>query len=101
MRFLTHKIIFASLLFTGLNFAYAKNTPDGQGERHQRPTFSSIDTNQDTEIDFDEFSQQQLPFGDHQTVFTAIDSNDNGVIDEDEYLTHKPPHKNKKERSKP
>jgi hypothetical protein len=100
MRFCSNKIIIAALLFTCINHAYAKGDSGNHGKKNHRPTFASIDTNQDSDIDFDEFSQQQLPFGDPQTVFSAIDSNNNGVLDEDEYLTHKPPHRNKRKGRK-
>ena len=100
MSSFSNKIIIATLFFTCVSHAYANSDNHKKGERKQRPTFTTIDSDQNSEIDFDEFSQQTLPFGDYQTVFSAIDSNSNGVIDEDEYVNFKPPHKNKKGRGR-
>lgn len=57
----------------------------------QRPTFESLDLNQNGDIDFDEFSSKELPRGDHQTIFDAIDADNNGVISNDEFTNHTPP----------
>ncbi|MDO7086536.1 EF-hand domain-containing protein [Pseudocolwellia sp. AS88] len=90
MRFLPHKIIIATLLLTSIGQVYAKGDQE-RGERPQRPTFASIDTNEDGEISFDEFSQHEIPMGDHETIFAEMDSDGNDVIDEDEFDSHKPP----------
>lgn len=69
-------------------------------ERPQRPSFTSIDANGNGDIDFDEFSLQALPHGDHQSVFETIDSNNDGVIEQDEFDNHRPPRaKSRKERN--
>ena len=47
--------------------------------------------NEDGDVDIDEFSSLQLPFGDHQTVFDNIDADNNGIITEEEFKNHKPP----------
>jgi Ca2+-binding EF-hand superfamily protein len=60
------------------------------------PAFSSIDVNGDGEVDMDEFSQQTLPSGAHQTLFSHIDSDNNGVITSTEFKNHRPPAKQKR-----
>jgi Ca2+-binding EF-hand superfamily protein len=62
-------------------------------DRPGPPAFSSIDINGDGGIDMDEFSQQTLPNGDHQTIFSHIDSDNNGVISSTEFKNHRPPTK--------
>ncbi|WP_426358192.1 EF-hand domain-containing protein [Pseudocolwellia sp. HL-MZ19] len=89
MKFLPHKIIIATLLLTSIGQVYAKG--DQRGERPQRPSFSSIDTNEDGEISLDEFKEHELPMGDHETIFEEMDSDGNNAIDEDEFDSHKPP----------
>lgn len=100
MSIFSNKIIIATLLITCASQAYAKSDERRKGERAQRPAFSTIDSDQNSEIDFNEFSQQTLPFGDHETIFSAIDSNNDGVINEDEYVNFKPPHPKQKGRSR-
>jgi len=70
--------------------SYAQDSQE-RGPKGARPDFSSIDSNNSGEIDFDEFSAQTLPHGDHQTVFDDIDADGNGVISEQEFSDHKPP----------
>ncbi|WP_372883037.1 EF-hand domain-containing protein [Psychromonas sp.] len=55
------------------------------------PSFSSIDSDGNSEISVEEFSAQDLPQGDPETIFSEIDSNDDGVISEEEFASHKPP----------
>lgn len=97
------KITFILCLLVS-SFSYAASTPEKKPpnpmERPQRPSFSSIDTNDNGDIDFDEFSSHPLPFGDHQTVFESIDINNNGVIEQDEFANHKPPHANNRRKKK-
>lgn len=84
------------LLITASSLVQAKNTPLNRSEPPQRPTFDSLDLNQDGDIDFDEFSSHELPHGDHQTIFDTIDTNNNGVINNDEFTNHKPPQPQKR-----
>lgn len=89
------KVVIAALLLTACNQAFAKNPQLPKERLPQRPSFESVDTNRDSDISFEEFSKEPLPYGDHQTVFDIIDTNNNGVIDEAEYKNHhpkKPPH---------
>lgn len=80
------------LLLTVSSQLQAKNNSPSQDGPPPRPSFSSLDTNSDGDISLDEFSvQEELPFGDHQTVFSAIDSDNNGVISSSEFENHKPP----------
>ncbi|WP_257171803.1 EF-hand domain-containing protein [Colwellia sp. M166] len=86
-------VIAVTLLLVVFNQAQAKErNNDRPGPP---PSFSSLDTNANNEIDFDEFSQQKLPHGDHKTIFSHIDSDNNGVISETEFKDHKPPAKKK------
>ncbi len=55
------------------------------------PSFSSIDTDSDEQVSFEEFSAVTLPQGDHETIFAEIDSNGDGVISQEEFASHKPP----------
>lgn len=71
--------------------AFAKNKQSSEGKPPPRPEFSEIDINEDGDVDIDEFSSLQLPFGDHQTVFDNIDADNNGIITEEEFKNHKPP----------
>jgi len=85
------KITLATVLFTGLvgcSHADDRKGPPGGGER---PDFSSIDTDGNGYIDFEEFSVQKLRGGDHQTVFDSIDADSDGQITEQEFSDHKPP----------
>jgi len=79
------------LFLAASNQALANKKPHGDGDRPQRPSFASIDANADSNIDIDEFSLHDLPFGDHQTVFDNIDSDNNGLISQEEFENHKPP----------
>lgn len=72
------------------------NAQDQKRDRPARPDFSSIDKNGDGDINMDEFSQQKLPRGDHQSIFSDIDSDNNGVISEKEFKSHRPPAKQKR-----
>jgi len=94
MRLLSNKLIIATLLLSSMGQAYANGGQHGRGERPQRPTFTSIDLNQDGEVNLEEFSQHEIPMGDHDTIFAEIDSNNDGFINEDEFDSHKPPRRN-------
>ena len=74
----------------------AKNDNSNRNGPPQRPSFESIDTNEDGDIDFDEFSSHELPQGDHQTVFDSIDTDSNGIISNEEFVNHKPPQRKKR-----
>jgi len=63
---------------------YNKNRP------HQRPSFDVLDLNANGEITYEEFSANNIPHGDHQTIFNKIDTDINGAISQDEFLNHKP-----------
>tara|TARA_R110001592_G_scaffold224287_3_gene479904 strand:+ start:256 stop:543 length:288 start_codon:yes stop_codon:yes gene_type:complete len=71
--------------------SYAANSEQGRGPQGGPPAFSSIDSDGNGEIDFDEFSSQEIPHGDHQTIFDEMDSNGDDVVSEDEFNNHKPP----------
>lgn len=90
-----------TVLATALLFVIFSQTPaqaqeQNRGRPGPPPAFSSIDINGDGEVDFDEFSQQDLPSGDHQTIFDEIDSDSNGVISKTEFKNHRPPAKQKR-----
>lgn len=86
------KVVSALALCLALSNPVFANKPSNDGKPPQRPSFASLDTNGDTDIDFDEFSAQELPFGDHQTIFDEIDTDNNGVLSQAEFANHKPPH---------
>lgn len=86
------------LLISASSLAQAKNSEQRKNCVKQRPSFESIDTNANGEIDFDEFSTHKLPHGEHQTVFDKIDSDTNGVISNEEFTNHKPPHRKKRRK---
>ena len=80
--------------------SHPHHSHDNKKQRHQRPKFSSLDTNQDGNIDFNEFSAHKLPKGTHDEVFPLIDSNQDKVISQDEFLNHKPPCKGERGRKR-
>ncbi|MFT6924721.1 MAG: hypothetical protein ACJAZP_000279 [Psychromonas sp.] len=55
------------------------------------PKFTSVDTNSDNQISLEEFSTQELPHGDYQTIFSEMDSNSDGVVSKAEFEAFKPP----------
>ncbi|MBA6339975.1 EF-hand domain-containing protein [Colwellia sp. MB02u-10] len=86
------KSIMAIALFLGAaSSVQASNPLPNKEGAHPPPSFESIDTNTDGEVDFDEFSSHKLPNDDHKTVFNLIDTDNNGVISQDEFDNHKPP----------
>jgi Ca2+-binding EF-hand superfamily protein len=87
----TKLILAITLVISSVSVVHAQNDNRGKNGPPQRPTFESLDTNEDGDIDFDEFSSHEIPHDDHQTVFEMIDSDDNGVISNDEFVNHKPP----------
>ncbi len=97
-KLLSRLIIIACVL--GISYqVQAKNAMKNNNKPPPRPSFSSLDINSDSDMDFEEFSAHTLPFGDHQTVFDKIDTDNNGVISQAEYENHKPPRpKKNKER---
>lgn len=61
------------------------------GERPPpRPEFSSLDTNEDGQIEWDEFATQEVPHGTADEVFQNMDTNEDGFLSEEEYSAHKP-----------
>lgn len=96
MKIFSNGLIISSLFIISMGQAYANGGSHGKGERPQRPTFTSIDLNQDGEVSFDEFSQHEIPQGAHETIFEIIDSNNDDVIDEGELDNHKPTRRNKR-----
>jgi hypothetical protein len=67
-------------------------------KRGKRPDFVTIDTNEDGEISFDEFSQLKIRRGEPQTIFNKIDTDGSGSITKQEFSDHKPPRKGKKQK---
>lgn len=94
----TRVIILTTLFIASISTVHANNSSSANKGPHQRPSFESIDTNTDGDIDFEEFSSQKLPHGDHQAVFNSIDTNNSGVISQYEFNNHKPPHPKKGSR---
>ena len=93
------KIIFTALLFSLLNPVQAKESQEHSQKLKARPCFSSLDTNSDGVINFEEFSAHQLPRGKHETVFANFDSDDNGEISQQEFKDHKPPQRRSRKDS--
>ena len=96
MSYYTKLILAFTLVLSTSNLVQAKNTEHRKDGPPKRPSFASIDLNENGEIDFEEFSSHKLPHGDHQTVFDNIDTNDDGFISNDEFVNHKPPQRNKR-----
>lgn len=78
--------------------AFAKGDSEGRGKRHKRPDFTTLDLNTDSVITLEEFSQHEIPRGDHETIFNHIDADGDGSITTQEFEDHKPPRKNKGKR---
>lgn len=90
MNIYIKQAIVVTLLVLASSQVLAKSNQNSE-DRPSRPTFESIDSNGDSDIDFDEFSSHELPHGDHQTVFDEMDTDNNGVISNEEFTNHKPP----------
>ena len=74
--------------------SYAADSDQGRPEGKPQggpPQFSSVDINDDGELTFEEFSAQEIPHGDHQTVFNDMDSDGNGEVSENEFTSFRPP----------
>jgi len=71
--------------------SYAAGSEQGNRPQGGPPPFSSIDSDGDGEISYSEFSSQEIPHGDHQTIFDEMDSDSNGVVSEEEFNSFKPP----------
>ena len=84
------KVVTVVALTTVFTSHVQANNEREKGE-HQRPTFTSIDLNEDGIINSDEFSSHKIPHGDHDTIFASIDSNEDGIISQEEFENHKPP----------
>lgn len=69
----------------------ANDRPNFEEKPPGKPKFSMLDTNNDGDINFEEFSAHKLPHGDHQHVFDMIDTDHNGIISQNEFKDHKPP----------
>ncbi|MFT7008813.1 MAG: hypothetical protein ACJAXJ_003356 [Colwellia sp.] len=91
------KLILAiTLIISTSSIVHAQNDDRSKNGPPQRPSFESLDTNEDGDIDFDEFSSQEIPHGDHQTIFDLIDADNNGVLSNDEFVNHKPPQRERR-----
>ncbi|MFT6984669.1 MAG: Ca2+-binding EF-hand superfamily protein [Psychromonas sp.] len=96
MNIRSNVIIVLALFTVAASQTYAADSVQENGKRPPRPSFEEVDSDSDGEIDFDEFSLQELPHGDHQTVFAEIDTDSDGVISNQEYSDHKPPRPQKR-----
>ena len=86
------KFLIAFALSVGfMGQSYAADSDQGNRPQGGPPAFSSIDNDDDGEISFSEFSSQDIPHGDHQTIFDEMDSDSNGVVSEEEFSNFKPP----------
>ena len=68
----------------------------GEKRPKPRPEFSSLDSNGDSLLQWDEFSTITLPHVNVDEVFQSMDTDQDGVISAEEYAAHKPPRKNPK-----
>jgi len=89
-------LILLALALTISQTGFANNSQQDHSKKPKRPCFSSIDTNEDGQINFTEFSNHKIPHGDHQQVFSLIDTNNNGEISKQEFNDHKPPRQKKR-----
>lgn len=92
----TKLILAITLTISTVSMVHAQNDDRSRNGPPQRPSFESLDTNEDGDIDFDEFSSSEIPHGDHQTIFDMIDADNNGVLSNDEFVNHKPPQRKKR-----
>ena len=81
----TKTVLAITLLLVIFSQAPAQAKEQNRDRPGPPPAFSSIDVNGDDEINFEEFSQQELPHGDHQTIFNESDNN--GVLSKTEFKT--------------
>jgi Ca2+-binding EF-hand superfamily protein len=93
----TKLILTITLIISTSSMVQAKSSERSKNGPPERPSFKSIDTNEDGDIDFNEFSSHKLPHGDYQTVFDTIDSDNNGIISNEEFVNHKPPQLKKRQ----
>ncbi|MEI6893796.1 MAG: EF-hand domain-containing protein [Colwellia sp.] len=92
----TKLILAMTLIFSTSSLVQANDAEQNRGERPQRPTFESLDLNNDGGISFDEFSSHDIPHGDYQTMFNAMDTDGDGIISKEEFSNHKPPQRKKR-----
>ncbi|MCC5450596.1 EF-hand domain-containing protein [Rheinheimera sp. UJ51] len=93
-----HKTTALSVFIT---FALLSNNVVAQQEKAEkrpkpRPEFSSLDSNGDNLLQWDEFSSISLPHGSVEEVFQSMDTDQDGVVSAEEYAAHKPPRKKPK-----
>ncbi|MDP5132680.1 MAG: EF-hand domain-containing protein [Paraglaciecola sp.] len=93
-----HKTTVISLFIT---LALLSSNVDAQQEKGEkrpkpRPEFSSLDSNGDNLLQWDEFSSISLPHGNVEDVFQSMDTDQDGVVSAEEYAAHKPPRKKAK-----
>jgi len=83
--------LFGAVLF--LSTACKPQGPDGgpSGGMGGPPPFSEFDLNGDGVMTLEEFSEHEIPHGEHAEVFSMIDANGDGQITEEEFTSHKPP----------
>ncbi|TYK64519.1 EF-hand domain-containing protein [Colwellia echini] len=91
MNHYTKLVLAITLTISATSIVHADNSERSKNGPPQRPTFESIDINEDGEIDFDEFSSHEVPHGDYETVFNMIDIDGDGIITVEEFESHKPP----------
>lgn len=82
--FLTTAVFGATLV---LVTACKPRGPEGGGP----PPFSEFDLNGDGVMTLEEFSEHEIPHGEHAEVFSMIDANGDGQITEEEFTSHEPP----------
>ena len=86
------KVLFFASLTLSTSLAYSYAPEQGQNDKRRGPPpFSQLDLNGDNSITLEEFSQHQVPRGDHEHIFNRIDSNGDQLITELELTSHKPP----------
>lgn len=96
MKNLSKLFLVMTIIISTINIAQANNNNGSRNGPPQRPSFDSVDTNGDGDIDLEEFSSQEIPHGDHQKIFDIIDTDNNGVISNEEFTSHKPPERKKR-----
>ncbi|WDE13146.1 EF-hand domain-containing protein [Thalassomonas haliotis] len=94
MKTYSSKLIALLSLMLCSKLSYGTDGDYRQNDRNERrgpPQFSQLDLDGDNSVTLDEFSQQPIPHGDHETIFKHIDSDGDGIITELELTSHKPP----------
>jgi hypothetical protein len=71
---------------------YAEDNEWGPGNMPPPPRldFTSLDSDSDGELTYEEFLEQEVPMGDHERMFSEMDSDGDGIVSEEEFESFRP-----------